>query len=431
MTIMSSHGERLNSYMRRIERIIIVFRFSILFALVLTAYLLDILKWNGVTLAVASLCLTAFVGGISGVNRWRHWSILLVIPTIEILLLQLYLYSSAKALGLPLDIALSSPGAWLVFIYLVIGVLRLQAGLVAYSGLLFAVAWWLLTLIAPDTRHEVDIAHAAGHLAQAGRISDAVRLGIIVIATGALAFATWHSRRSLLRAIQEGAARKHLSTHFPRAILGRLIDGRGSEPSLSHGNAAVIFVDVCGFTAMAEAATGNEVGAFLSHFRSRVHDVVSRYDGVVDKFIGDGVLIVFGVPDSQPDDAARALSCVIDLRDELAEWRDGQHSSSIAAVNFGIGLHFGEVLSGVIGNSERVEFTVLGDTVNVAARLQQLANDAGGGTVVSEDTLLAAGLEIRDYGKGIITVPLKGRRESVRAVGLGDRSIEVFQGTAA
>jgi adenylate cyclase len=422
----------LSAYKRRIERVIVAFRAAVLMALLLTAFLLDILKWNGVALSLVGLAISILVGLVLAARGDRHWALTLISATVEILLLQAYLFASAQALGLPLDIALSSPGAWLVFIYLVIGVLRLQAALVAYNGLLFSLCWTILTALAPDTHRATDIAHAAGHLAQVGQISDVVRIGIILVSTGALAFATWHSRRSLVKAIYESTARKHLSTHFPRAILERLLDGKGNEPQLGYTDAAIAFVDLHGFTTIAENATGSEIGELLSDFRSHIHDVVGRYDGVIDKFMGDGALIVFGVPESRPDDAVRALSCIMDLRDTLGGWMAGRSFRSSPKLSIGIGLHFGRVLAGVIGSAERVEFTVLGDTVNVAARLQQLANDGGGGTLVSEDALVAAGFRVQDYGQGICTIPLRGRRRSLRAIKLAEARLEpISQGTAA
>ena len=408
----------LESYARRIGFVILVFRGVVLIALTLTTILLGIVQWKLVIFPLIGLGLSLGASLFLTFKDHSHRALHLIFASIDVSFLLAYLYASSLALQIPLEIALSSPAAWLVFIYLVVGVIRLQFVEVACSGLLFSIGWLGIAAVMPTAHHPVDIAHAAEHFAEAGRVNDVVRIAIIFIVTAALSFATWQSKKSLLKAIRETAAREHLSNHFPRAILERLLGDRERTPGLAHAKAAIIFVDICGFTAIAEEASGLDVGDLLTGFRTRIHGVVSRHSGVIDKFLGDGALIVFGLPDAHPSDAARALACVVDLRDELVLWAANIEVAGAAKLRFGIGCHYGEVLVGLLGDDEREEFTVVGDTVNVAARLQQLANAEGGGTVVSEDAAMAAGLRFQDYDLGSATVPLRGRRGTIRTVSL-------------
>lgn len=132
------------------------------------------------------------------------------------------------------------------------------------------------------------------------------------------------------------------------------------------------------------------------------------HNGVVDKFLGDGALVVFGLPEAQGDDAARAVAFAGDLVEAIARWnRKGEHD---ATVRIGIGLHCGEVFSGIIGEEARYEFTVLGDTVNVAARLEQATKVHGVPILASEAVRRAAGPATAVW-REVSREPLRGRRE--------------------
>jgi adenylate cyclase len=146
---------------------------------------------------------------------------------------------------------------------------------------------------------------------------------------------------------------------------------------------AVLFSDIRGFTALSETMTPEEIATLLSEYFSEMVECVFRNNGTLDKFIGDAVMAQWGAPIGEPDDADRAMRAAIEMMnalDELnARWRrDGRPELSI-----GIGLNFGEAFAGNIGSERRLEFTVIGDTVNTASRLCSAAD--GGEILLSEE----------------------------------------------
>lgn len=132
--------------------------------------------------------------------------------------------------------------------------------------------------------------------------------------------------------------------------------------------------------------------------------------GGVDEVLGDGALVVFGLPEPQPDDAAQALAFAKDLVEVIARWNvkgDGQH-----AIRIGVGIHYGDLFCGIIGEDAHLEFTVLGDTVNVAARLAQVTKAHGVPILVSQaarNSACAGGGRWREVSRS----PLRGRTEAM------------------
>jgi adenylate cyclase len=167
----------------------------------------------------------------------------------------------------------------------------------------------------------------------------------------------------------------------------------------------VLFVDIRDFTAFADRSTARESVAYLNEFFAVVVPVVSAHGGHVNKLLGDGVLAVFGAPASVPDHADRGLDAALDLL-AAVEAALGDRC------RIGIGLNSGLVLVGAIGADEIVEFGVIGDPVNVAARVQDAARDLGEPLLLTEATRLLlererTGLESRG------TISLRGKADPV------------------
>ncbi|NUO65107.1 MAG: FHA domain-containing protein [Gemmatimonadaceae bacterium] len=146
---------------------------------------------------------------------------------------------------------------------------------------------------------------------------------------------------------------------------------------------AVLFSDIRGFTALSETMTPDEIAKLLTEYFTEMVECVFRNGGTLDKFIGDAVMAQWGAPIGEPDDADRAMRAAIEMMTALdqlnAKWRvEGKPQLSI-----GIGLNFGEVFAGNIGSERRLEFTVIGDTVNTASRLCSAAD--GGEILLSDD----------------------------------------------
>ena len=184
-------------------------------------------------------------------------------------------------------------------------------------------------------------------------------------------------------------------------------------------SASVLFCDLRGFTAMAERNHPREVVATLNEFFTVMATWVRECGGFVDKFIGDAMLVVFGLFDrdaaaARGEGAAAALRCALGMRERLAELNAARAASGRPPLAVSVGIHSGEVLAGTIGAADRHEYTVIGDTVNVAARLQQLCKEQERALLVSEAAYelarscgFAAAMTIRD------SVSLRGRSAPV------------------
>jgi adenylate cyclase len=141
---------------------------------------------------------------------------------------------------------------------------------------------------------------------------------------------------------------------------------------------------------MCENADATTVIELLGEFRQRMETAVFDNHGTVDKYIGDCVMATFGLLAATPGDAASALACARDMLDSVDDWNRQRRAQGKAPVELGIGLHYGPVTVGDIGGDRRVEFTVIGDTVNVASRLMHLTRQLEAHLVVSDDLVDAA-----------------------------------------
>jgi len=136
----------------------------------------------------------------------------------------------------------------------------------------------------------------------------------------------------------------------------------------------------------------------------------------VDKFIGDAIMAVFGTPLQRPDDASRAVTCALEILDATRHWSEDRERSGSQPVAIGIGVHYGEVFAGALGNEQLLEYTVIGDTVNVAERLEGLSRNVGSPLVVSAALLEAAGGARENAAwRRLPPQELKGHRKPVEA----------------
>jgi adenylate cyclase len=134
--------------------------------------------------------------------------------------------------------------------------------------------------------------------------------------------------------------------------------------------ATALFMDIVGFTDLAERMPPRETTVLLNHFFSRMTDIVFQHDGTLDKFIGDGLMAVFGAPMQKEDDAARAIQAALDMRKELEAMM--ADASGERKFDIRIGINTGKVVAGNIGSPKRMDYTVIGDPVNVASRLESI-----------------------------------------------------------
>ena len=173
--------------------------------------------------------------------------------------------------------------------------------------------------------------------------------------------------------------------------------------------ATVVFCDIRGFTALSERLTPEQVVSLLNEFYTTAIETTFKYDGTLDKFLGDAVMCVFGAPIAHPDHTARAVKTAIDMRTALTELSKRRSMRGLDPFEVGIGVALGEVVAGTVGTEERMEYTVIGDSVNVAARLQGHAK--AGSILLSRRTYEAVHDLIEALSRGPLKV--RGKEEEV------------------
>lgn len=152
-------------------------------------------------------------------------------------------------------------------------------------------------------------------------------------------------------------------------------------------NVAILFSDIRGFTDFSEGHTSEEVVKMLNEYFEVMVGIINRHGGVVDKFIGDAIMAVWGIPHETEDDCKNALRACLDMRVELSELNQSRIERGLVPIKIGVGLHYGEAISGQIGSHERMEFTVIGDTVNTASRIEGATKGFGVDLLVSSSVL--------------------------------------------
>jgi adenylate cyclase len=180
-------------------------------------------------------------------------------------------------------------------------------------------------------------------------------------------------------------------------------------------SAAVVFVDLSGFTALSEKLGPSATRELLDDFYELVAQCAYGCGGAVTSFLGDGAMLLFGLPEPDAKDARKAANCCVVLTRRIREWLDAQPQDTASSLGFKIGAHFGEVVASRLGRGENQQIAAMGDTVNVANRLMHVAAERGAPVVVSDELFETAGPEVFDAGAltGPALTSLRGRSSPV------------------
>ena len=387
----------------------------------------------------------------------EHW-LIYGFGFVDMGLLTFALLSQNPLAELPVPVALHYRSDGFVFFFLLVaGVLHSYSPrLVLWSGVSIALWWAGALAIAVRTPgvvtefnlpgldemsrlHSIERAQQPDFIEVMGRMQEML---VVVLVAVIASFAVARSRRLVLESVRTERARDNLARYFSPEVAAELASDEHDLGAARRQHAAVLFADIVGFTPLSETLGPEGTIALLREWHGALGDIVFRHGGTLDKYIGDGLMATFGTPHSRPDDASRALEAAL----EMAAWARRSRPGGVVAVDaparplggspragaplrspgrptdrpvrIGIGLHYGPVVLGDIGNARRLEFAVLGDTVNVASRLEGLTRDLEAELAVSGELVE----RVREEGGSV------GRLVSVgeRRLRGRERRIEVF-----
>lgn len=208
--------------------------------------------------------------------------------------------------------------------------------------------------------------------------------------------------------------RDRLKETFGRYVTRQVADHLMTQDQQLGGElvpVTVLFSDIRSFTTISETMPPRELLDFLNEYFSGMVESILRHHGVVDKFIGDAIMAVFGAPLPEPDDPLQAVRAALEMRAALQKINRGFAERGLPEIKTGIGLHYGQVVAGNMGHSERMEYTVIGDTVNVASRLEGMTKELDCDLLISED--LYAQIEHDVDAEPLRKIKVKGREEEI------------------
>lgn len=182
---------------------------------------------------------------------------------------------------------------------------------------------------------------------------------------------------------KEKRMKSTLSQYMTKEIAEQVLNNQNSLQG-KRQNVTVLFSDIRNFTSLSERSQPEEVVTLLNEYFDRMIDVIFKYEGTLDKFIGDAIMALFGAPITKDDNAFRAVNSAIDMMKSLKEFNQKRTEQGLFNIDIGIGVNSGEVLAGNVGSEKRMEYTVIGDAVNLASRLESLTKQFPYKIIVSE-----------------------------------------------
>jgi adenylate cyclase len=244
-----------------------------------------------------------------------------------------------------------------------------------------------------------------------GRIQEIIVFSIVACTLG---LGGWRTNRLLVKQAKAAQERTNLARHFPPNIVDELAHRDQPLGDVRQQQVAVMFADIVGFTRLGERLSPNEVITMLRDFHSRMETAVFDHAGTLDKFLGDGLMATFGTPDSGPQDAVNAITCGQAMFKAMDEWNAQRSAAGQETITLSVGIHYGEVILGDIGSERRLEFAALGDTVNVASRLEALTRELGVRMAVSDECVIAARRQNAELAEALQTTLERGSSQTLR-----------------
>jgi adenylate cyclase len=213
--------------------------------------------------------------------------------------------------------------------------------------------------------------------------------------------------------------RDNLSRFLPRQVVERVLNSGDGALAPVQREVTILFSDIRDFTSLSESLPPRAVLELLDDYFGHMSQIVMGHGGIVNKFLGDGMLACWGVPDEDPRHAVNAMRAALDMRTKLEEINAWRARRGEPPLRIGIGLHTGVVAAGMLGGAEQHEYTIIGDAVNLTSRVEGLTKALGEDILVSESTWKRG--EGRFLGERLSEERVKGRRDSVVVYSLRGR----------
>jgi len=309
-------------------------------------------------------------------------------------------------LGVPWALPLRYASFVYFFLLLMQAAFSFRPRLLLWTGLCGAGAWtlafvWIVTrpetISAPPSaadRAAMLATYFDPHFASILKYENEV-IAFLLVSAG-LALLVRRSRVLVAERAEAERERSNLARYFSPKVVDVLAERDQPLGRVRRQAVGVLFADLVGFTTLAESMSPEQVMAMLRGFHGRMEDEVFRHGGCLEKFIGDALLATFGVPDPGPRDATDTLACARGMLAALTAWNREREKEDQPPLRMGVGLHYGQAVLGDIGSARSMAFATVGDTINVASRLQGLTRDLGATIVASADFVAALDQEGAD-----------------------------------
>jgi adenylate cyclase len=324
----------------------------------------------------------AFYAGFTLVRLWlaakrrlEAWFLALSV-IVDITVLMVTIWSFYLQYQEPPPIYLKAPTMLYAFILIALRTLRFEPWLVLLAGITAAAGWLILVAYAVLGEGGAEITHDFATYAMSYEVllgAEVDKVVSLMMVTLILTLGLVRARKLLFRAVTDQVAATELSRFFAPEVAGRI---RESDIALEPGQAelreaAILMVDLRGFTPLSQQIAPGEVMTLLSEYQSRVVAAVTAHRGSIDKFMGDGILASFGATRPSTTFAADAFRAVDTLLEATAAWARERASRGAPAPTLGAAVATGPVMFGTIGDESRLEYTVIGEAVNLAAKLEK------------------------------------------------------------
>ncbi|MEM7445320.1 MAG: adenylate/guanylate cyclase domain-containing protein, partial [Pseudomonadota bacterium] len=277
----------------------------------------------------------------------------------------------------PASFYLKVPTFTYIFIFISLRAMRFDHRFILSIGLFAALGWLIMVMYAvetsgPDAVTRNFVTYLTSNAILLGAEFD--KIATILVVTAILTFAIWQARRTLVTAVREQAAsediKRFLSAGVAEAVTSSedvIEEGRAEER-----DAAIVMIDIRGFTRFSTGREPREVVGVLVEFHQRIVPIIAAHNGVIDKFLGDGAMITFGAVEPSETAAADALRALDEIMTAAVEWQAGlTKSEPTALLTVNGAMAAGEVVFATLGGAGRLEYTVIGQAANLAAKLEK------------------------------------------------------------